>query len=882
MAAPARTPEAFATLVVDDDRLARRIVADALRAAGHTVNTAADGAEALRLVGRQGVDLVVTDWQMPELDGVELTRALRELADGGPSVIVVTGVAPDKGALALEAGADDFLVKPVRHDELVLRAERAIADRRRRRDLARQQRRMERERAARRAAEHLGEQTMGRLRDTLRSQRRTTLMYESILASAGEGIYGVDLQGHATFVNEAACRMLGVEPAEMIGQPTHELLHHSYPDGRPFPAHHCPMLAALESGEVRRADGEFFWRKDGSGFPVDYTTSPIRDNGRIAGAVVVFADISSRVAVERELHAQHARLLEQQAEAEAQNENLRQQQAQLEDYTAELESQQQELQGSNEQIAAEKARVERFYAFAQALVGSGDEPAALADDALQRLCDASGALVGALYLAPEHEAVPSLVSTRGLVQEDLPGRLDEDAGLAGRALNELRPVGTAHAEGRLSVESFGRRVHLGRELHLPLRIADRAVGVASLGWTDDAPLGEEDLRALETLAAQAAPGLANALSFREARQRAAVVRAVLDATPDGIRLDDPDGRVKFANMAAVDFSASIGNDLAVGSSARSLGERVAELTRDPGAYLGSLEAIAAEPLRKRVDEIELVESGRFLRRYTAPVTGADGELLGKISVLRDITEERRAERMKDEIVATVSHELRTPLTSIIGYAELLAEDAANKLDPDERHMLDVVERNARRLLGLVGDLHVVAQSEARELELLAGDCDLARIAAVCVDDARPIADERQIELTLEAEDPVPVVGDSDRLGQAITNLLSNALKFTPPGGSVLVRVGALETIARVEVADSGVGIAPAEVEHLFERFFRGAHAEGDHVPGSGLGLAVTRAIVDAHGGTIAVQSTEGEGTAMTVELPLAPRPIATDMKGSIR
>ena len=229
----------------------------------------------------------------------------------------------------------------------------------------------------------------------------------------------------------------------------------------------------------------------------------------------------------------------------------------------------------------------------------------------------------------------------------------------------------------------------------------------------------------------------------------------------------------------------------------------------------------------------------------------------------------RADRLKDEFFALVSHELRTPLTSVMGYLELVLDDE-EPLAEDHRHYLEIVQRNATRLLRLVGDLLFVAQVEAGTLALDPGPVDLAAVTGEAVDAARPRAESRSIALSAEIADSGPVWGDRDRLGQVLDNLVTNALKFTPSDGAVVVRLGREDGCAVLEVEDTGPGIALADQGRLFERFFRADSAVRQAVPGVGLGLTIVRAITEAHGGTVEVASAVGEGTTFRVELPDRP------------
>jgi signal transduction histidine kinase len=266
---------------------------------------------------------------------------------------------------------------------------------------------------------------------------------------------------------------------------------------------------------------------------------------------------------------------------------------------------------------------------------------------------------------------------------------------------------------------------------------------------------------------------------------------------------------------------------------------------------------------------QLVEQATRLEQSLSFAQEAQAEAENARSTLSD--QNRRLvelDRLKDEFLSLVSHELRTPLTSIRGYLDLVLDEEAGELNPEQRRFLKAVERNSGRLLRLVGDLLFVAQADAGRLTLERAKVDVAALAADCVEAARPVADQRTIDLQL-ATVPVPaLVGDRGRLAQVLDNLVSNALKFTPEGGRVEVRTSTTDDCVYLEVEDSGIGIPAAEQPRLFERFFRAASATEQAIPGTGLGLAIVKAIVEAHAGRIEVVSAPGKGTTFRVELPL--------------
>lgn len=234
-----------------------------------------------------------------------------------------------------------------------------------------------------------------------------------------------------------------------------------------------------------------------------------------------------------------------------------------------------------------------------------------------------------------------------------------------------------------------------------------------------------------------------------------------------------------------------------------------------------------------------------------------------------------ADRLKDEFVALISHDLRTPLTSIIGYVELaLDDDIEPPLDDERRNFLQVVARSSDRLLRLVDDLLFVARLQAGQLVLAAVPLDLAEASSQAVDEARPRAEQKGVAVSFLGDAHVPVEADRGRIFQLLDNVISNAIKFTPQGGRVDVRVVRTPDGAVLEVADTGIGLAPGDVERVFDRFFRAARATDRQIPGTGLGLFIARAIAEAHGGRISASSAQGAGTTFRIELPasLPPKP----------
>ncbi|GGY37249.1 hypothetical protein GCM10010384_50600 [Streptomyces djakartensis] len=281
--------------------------------------------------------------------------------------------------------------------------------------------------------------------------------------------------------------------------------------------------------------------------------------------------------------------------------------------------------------------------------------------------------------------------------------------------------------------------------------------------------------------------------------------------------------------------------------------------------LGALFLARTRPDRPwREVEIDISESmasgvGRAL--HTALLYQRETQLVEKLRAL---------DQAKSDFLSTVSHELRTPLTSIVGYIELLEDEETGPLTPPQRHMLDIVDRNANRLRALIEDLLTLSRIESGVFGSRREPVDLCRLVASATDAIRPAAESASVTVEKHVPDrPLVLEADSDQLDRVLMNLLSNAVKFTPAGGKVTVRAGARDGQAVLSVSDTGIGIPEAEQQKLFQRFFRASNATEAAIPGTGLGLTIVRTIVANHGGELEVDSGEGRGTTFTARLPIA-------------
>ena len=276
------------------------------------------------------------------------------------------------------------------------------------------------------------------------------------------------------------------------------------------------------------------------------------------------------------------------------------------------------------------------------------------------------------------------------------------------------------------------------------------------------------------------------------------------------------------------------------------------------------------------------DPGEFTGRIRVPLLRADGaERITELipvqvtvnrkttfwAILRDLTPAERLNEQRAQFLAIVSHELRTPLTSIVSFSELIRGEA-EALTSEGRHFLDIIERNADRMLRLVGDLLMLDRLEAGALPLDLNLVSIPGLVAEAVANASPGATKQGITVLLDAGVGPPVQGDSRRLLQAFDNLIGNAVKFSHVGGQVRVAASCDGATWRIDVADSGIGIPPEDVARLFGPFVRGANARTAGLPGTGLGLSIVKVLVGMHGGHVDVDSVLDEGSTFSVFLPV--------------
>ena len=399
----------------------------------------------------------------------------------------------------------------------------------------------------------------------------------------------------------------------------------------------------------------------------------------------------------------------------------------------------------------------------------------------------------------------------------------------------------------------------GSSVAIPLVVRDRVLGRLVFAFTDSGRrYGEADLSFLQELGARAAVAVDNAQLYRQAEERAQAAR-VLASVGDGVFLVDRGGVVRTWNRAA---------SAATGLPASEVVDRPAtEAIPGWGAIVSRVATTTAGVAAPRPESLPLDVGGRELWLSIHGVVVPDGI----VYAFRDLTEERALEQMRTEFVSTVSHELRTPLAAIYGAAMTLRRSDVD-LDDDQRaKLLDVVSGEADRLARTVNDILWASRLDSDSLQVAVQNCEPLSLVHDVMQ-AQEVHLDRAHELVLTAEPGLPlVVGDPDKVGRVLINLVDNAVKYSPDGGRVTVAVTRTASHVRFSVTDEGLGIPPAELRRVFEKFYRLDPNMTRGVGGTGLGLYICRELVRRMDGRIWVESEGlGRGSTFSVELPAAP------------
>ena len=675
-----------------------------------------------------------------------------------------------------------------------------------------------------------------KLEAALREMRDFQSLNKSILDSMSEGIHGVDLAGNIIFENAAAYRMLGFEETDLIGKSGHQMIHHTRADGSVFPVEECPIYATFYDGEPREVNDEVFWRKDGSSFPVEYTTAPLwNDAGEIIGSAVSFRNITERLRREATM--------------------LRLTQA---------------LDATRDGVFLFDSESLRFIyvnhgAENQVGYSCGELLEMTPLDIKPDYCEESFRSLIAPLISGQEGAIQFNTVHRHksgrLIPVDVILQLIRNDGKPAFFLNVVRDATEQRAFEEDLLAAKREAEHAG------LAIARREAGIRRL------------YEATSTTT-----------SFEEAVNNTLRTGCELFGMETGLLVVAEDGRLVVEHShgttkpdlepgSAIEFEKSLSAVIIERESPVCV-ERTSgsEWADHPACRRFQIGAFCGAPVhtRSRIHGALLFTSRE---PRSEPFTEADSDLLGllgrwiggSLEYYREqdkletaVDESNRANRAKSEFLSRMSHELRTPLNGILGFAQLM-----EMADLPERQKLNTqrILKAGRHLLELINEVLDLARVESGGLGISLEPVNVSETVREVADLLQPQATKRDITIEpFPTDSGLLVMADNHRLKQVLINLGANGIKYNRAGGRLFFAWERSKgSVVRITVRDTGPGIARADHEKIFTPFERLRAAETD-VEGTGLGLALTQRLVTAMHGKIGVESGKGKGSTFWFEL----------------
>ncbi|GJM41574.1 MAG: histidine kinase [Ardenticatenaceae bacterium] len=477
-------------------------------------------------------------------------------------------------------------------------------------------------------------------------------------------------------------------------------------------------------------------------------------------------------------------------------------------------------------------------------------------------------------------------SDRPVPPGGVPSGMMRNEGLAGWMMENRSAVivHNSHEDPRWLERETSRKHRSVLGVPLISNEDEEVIGVLMMFHTEPNAFTNQQLDLVEAAAIQVANAINNAslykLIFEQAEQLGSMLRteiiqkanleAILESIADGVIVADSRNEVDIANLPACNILDIPRDQL--------LGKSINELLGLYG-HFGESWIHTINDWANNADRIEqwtyladqLVIEDKFVSVHLSPVL-SDNQFYGTVSIFRDITKEVEVDKLKSEFVSTVSHELRTPMTSIKGYADLMLMGAAGEMTEPQIRYLEVIKNNADRLHMLVNDLLDISRIETGKTGLDLRPLDIPQIIEQVVDghlNGRIQHESRTLDVNTRMAPGLPLVNaDHARITQVLTNLLDNALNYTPDNGRITISANATHSYVHISVTDTGIGIAKENLDKIFDRFYRAEDSEVQQVPGTGLGLAIVRSLIEMHGGRLRVESELGKGSTFTFNIPV--------------
>ena len=427
------------------------------------------------------------------------------------------------------------------------------------------------------------------------------------------------------------------------------------------------------------------------------------------------------------------------------------------------------------------------------------------------------------------------------------------------------PVPDLYARLRLVAASAG--INLRQVVGLPLTLEEKLIGVIYVFRTRDSAFSADDRQVLASFADQAAIAVRNATLYQQLAEEKRRVDAIIENSADGVLILDAHCHIQAMNRAVAQITGWTEEKARGQPCSRVIVLRDAQGRNicETGCPLENMRK--GDKLQVEGDVIRADGQRTGVSITYSPLYDHEGTLVSIIGNVHDVTRFREADEMKAMFISVISHELKTPVALIKGYASTLRREDAHWDETTVRESLEIIEEESDRLHRLIDNLLDASRIQAGTLKLEMSDVSLPKLAAKTVERFRVQATKHQLQLDFPASFP-PVLADEERLQAVFSNLISNAIKYSPDGGTIRVGGRADRDHVELYVSDSGPGIPLEKQPRLFEPFYRVDTGLGRRTQGVGLGLFLCKAIVEGHGGSIWVESTPGQGSTFRFTLPL--------------
>jgi len=734
--------------------------------------------------------------------------------------------------------------------------------------------------------------------------RKSSDMILLLLNSTAEAIYGIDLEGNCTFANPACLRMLGYESAnQLLGKNIHQMIHHSDMEGNPIPPDACKVCQVLREGEGVHVENECLWRSDGTSFPVEYWSFPQRIDGKVSGAVITFLDITER-RVANEKIRQLSEAVEQSpasiviTDKEGNIEYVNTKFVQVTGYSAK------EAIGQNPRVLKSGERPQEFYKELWETILAGRE---WQGDFHNKAKDGRFFWESALISPVKNEnerithfvAVKEDITERRKVQEEIKRQsalitslLDSIPDLV--FFKDLNGVymgcnpSFAAFIGRPKQEIIGKTDYdfFSKDVAEEFKKYDQIMletgelrhneewitypdGRKALLDTLKSPYWGPDGKVFGIL------GISRDITRRkkaedELAESEKKFKTMFESSKDAIMILTPEGKYLDANSASKELfeCKDVSQVLSMDVSGFS-----PEMQSDGKKSSEKASKMISEAMEKGSNFFEWVHKRLTGTEFFSTVLLTRMELRGQVvlqATVRDITELKKVESLKNEFIGTVSHELRTPLTALKESIGIVLDGSAGEVNEEQKDFLDTAKRNVDRLSRLINDVLDLQKLESGKMSFDMQENDMNFLIEDVKNTMEPVCTRKGLTLSVKREEKLPaVVFDRDRMIQVLTNLVNNAIKFTERGGITIgVDYKDGENTYRVFVEDTGSGIKQDDIPRLFQRFEQLKTSGSRKTGGTGLGLAISKQIVEAHGGKIWAESEIGKGSRFIFLLPV--------------